>query len=79
MATQSNILAWKIPWTEEPVRLQSMGWQESDMTERLTLSHDRLAKSMTAKYLPVIDWMKFIISVIGMEALMGGVSALRLQ
>ena len=25
MATNSSILAWKIPWTEEPVRLQSMG------------------------------------------------------
>ena len=27
MATHSSILAWKIPWTEEPGRLQSMGWQ----------------------------------------------------
>ena len=27
MATHSNILAWKIPWTEEPGRLQSMGLQ----------------------------------------------------
>ena len=25
MATHSIILAWKIPWTEEPGRLQSMG------------------------------------------------------
>ena len=25
MATQSSILAWRIPWTEEPGRLQSMG------------------------------------------------------
>ena len=25
MATYSSILAWKIPWTEEPGRLQSMG------------------------------------------------------
>ena len=24
MATHSSILAWKIPWTEEPARLQSM-------------------------------------------------------
>ena len=31
-ATQSSILAWKISWTEEPVGLQSMGSQESDMT-----------------------------------------------
>ena len=27
MATHSNILAWKIPWREDPVRLQSMGSQ----------------------------------------------------
>ena len=27
MATHSRILAWKIPWTEEPGRLQSMGSQ----------------------------------------------------
>ena len=26
-ATHSSILAWKIPWTEEPGRLQSMGSQ----------------------------------------------------
>ena len=33
MATHSNILAWKIPWTEEPGRLQSMGHKELDTTE----------------------------------------------
>ena len=27
MATHSSILAWKIPWTEEPDELQSMGLQ----------------------------------------------------
>ena len=27
MATHSSVLAWKIPWTEEPGRLQSMGSQ----------------------------------------------------
>ena len=27
IVTHSSILAWKIPWTEEPGRLQSMGWQ----------------------------------------------------
>ena len=32
MATHSSILAWRIPWTEEPSRLQSMGLQELDMT-----------------------------------------------
>ena len=35
MASHSSTLAWKIPWTEEPGRLQSMGSEESDMTERL--------------------------------------------
>ena len=30
MATHSNILAWRIPWTEEPGGLQSMESQESD-------------------------------------------------
>ena len=29
MATHSSILAWKIPWTEEPGRLQSMGSQRA--------------------------------------------------
>ena len=28
MATQSNILAWEVLWTEDPVRLQSMGSQK---------------------------------------------------
>ena len=32
MATHSSILAWEIPWTEEPDGLESMGSQESDMT-----------------------------------------------
>ena len=33
MAIHSSILAWEIPWTEEPGRLQSMGLQELDTTE----------------------------------------------
>ena len=35
MATHSSILAWRIPWMEEPGRLQSMGHQESNTTEQL--------------------------------------------
>ena len=35
MAPHSSTLAWKLPWTEEPGRLQSMGSLESDMAERL--------------------------------------------
>ena len=33
MATHSSILAWKIPWMEEPGRIQSVGLQELDTTE----------------------------------------------
>ena len=35
MEPHSSTFAWKIPWTEEPGGLQSMGSLESDMTERL--------------------------------------------
>ena len=40
MATHFSILAWEIPWTEEPGGLQSMGLQESDMTEQLNHTSD---------------------------------------
>ena len=33
MATHSSIPAWRIPWTEEPGRLQSVGRKESDTIE----------------------------------------------
>ena len=33
MTTHSSILVWRIPWTEEPIRLQSMGSKELDVTE----------------------------------------------
>ena len=33
MATHSSILAWRIPWTEEPDGLRSTGRKESNMTE----------------------------------------------
>ena len=36
METHSSTLAWKIPWTEEPIGLQSMGLTESDTTKQLS-------------------------------------------
>ena len=39
MATHSGILAWRIPWTEEPDGLQSTGSQKLDTTEQLTLTY----------------------------------------
>ena len=38
IATYSRILAWRIPWTEEPGRPQSMELKESDTTEQLFTS-----------------------------------------
>ena len=40
----SSILAWRIPWTEEPGRLQSIGLQESDRTQ---LNHHHLQPMKT--------------------------------
>ena len=33
MATHSSIVAWRIPWTKDPNKLQSKGRKESDTTE----------------------------------------------
>ena len=44
MTTHSIILAWRIPWTEEPYGLWSMGLQESEATEQL---HFRLHFKIT--------------------------------
>ena len=61
MATHSSILTWRIPWTQEPGRLKSMGSQESNTTERLstqhTLSWERLKveeKGMTED--EMVEW-----------------------
>ena len=57
MAPHSNTLAWKIPWMEEPGRLQSMGSLEvghdSDFT--LTFHFHALEKEM-ATHSSVISW-----------------------
>ena len=39
MATHSSILAWRIPWTEEPGSYSPWGGKELDMIERLTHIH----------------------------------------
>ena len=44
MATHSSILAWKIPWTEKPVGLQSM------MLQRIR--HDLATKHQQCSFLP---------------------------
>ena len=59
MPPLSRTLAWKIPWMEEPRRLQSMGLLESDTTERLqfhfslfTFMHWRRKWQPTPVFLP---------------------------
>ena len=48
MATHSSTLAWKIPWTEEPGGLKSMGSRLSDFT----LMHWRRKWQPTPVFLP---------------------------
>ena len=43
MATHSNTLTWKIPWTEEPGSYSPWGHKELDKTERLHITN--LAKN----------------------------------
>ena len=58
MATHSSILAWRIPWTEEPGRLQSMGRKKSDTTEWLSLSlwWCKVRFVITQHYCPAKSW-----------------------
>ena len=44
MATHSSILAWEIPWAEEPGGLQSMGLHELGMTRQLNTHSTHYAK-----------------------------------
>ena len=49
MATHSSILAWKIPWTEEPDGLQSTGWQSRVRLRDFTFSF--FMNKVSAEYL----------------------------
>ena len=65
MASHSSILAWKIPWTEEPHGLQSMGSQESDTTGRLKQAADshsaitgtRAGRRCAKAWVPAGQWL----------------------
>ena len=58
MATHSSILAWEIPWTEEPSGLQSMGSQKSDTTQQLTLSLIYIHLNILCRNFPVAQTVK---------------------
>ena len=57
MATHSSTLAWKIPWTEEPGRLQSMGWGSQTRLSGFTFTFNfhALEKEM-ATHSSVLAW-----------------------
>ena len=60
VATHSSILAWRTPQTEEPGRLQSMGSQELDTTERLNHHHHHetcLGKQNIAEMIVYLLWV----------------------
>ena len=50
MVTHSRILAWRIPWTEEPGRLRPRGRKESDTTERLHSLHFTMMLKLKLQY-----------------------------
>ena len=53
MATHSSILAWRIPWTEEPGRLQSMGLLELDTTYRLNCPQQQPHDWKRSVFIPI--------------------------
>ena len=59
MATHYSILAWRIPWTEEPGRPQSWGPKESDMTEQLKVCLFQSKPAATATYFSIIPTLIF--------------------
>ena len=65
MATGTTVLAWRVPWTEEPGGLQSMSLKELDMTEWVcmcacththTHSYSPVPKQDLSEYSP--DWIE---------------------
>ena len=57
MATHSSILAWRIPWTEEPGRLQSMGSQSQTRLSDFTFTfHFHALEKEMATHSSVLAW-----------------------
>ena len=69
MATHSNIFAWRIPWTEEPGGLQSLGWQWVRHDWRINTS--ALLTLTFSKYwkLELWLWCSTVVSKKGTESL----------
>ena len=63
MATHSSILAWRIPWTEEPGGLQSMGLQSQ--TWLSNFAHRQQFKRTCSGTLLAVQWLRFHPSTAG--------------
>ena len=56
-ATHSSVLAWKLPWTEEPGRLQSMGSQSRTELSNFTFTfHFHALEKEMATHSSVLAW-----------------------
>ena len=61
MVTHSGILAWRIPWTEEPGRLQSMGHKESLVSRKtLTQLYKKVIMKVNGKRRCKIHFMSLV-------------------
>ena len=56
MATHSSTLAWKIPWTEEPGRLQSMGSLTAGLSNFTFTFHFHALEKEMATHPSVLAW-----------------------
>ena len=75
MAFHSSILAWEIPWTEVPGRLQSIASKESDMTQQLNHHNCHLQNYFLNDWFRTSledEWLRFYVSnAKGMGAIPG--------
>ena len=57
MAPHSSTLAWKIPWMEEPGRLQSMGsWSQTLLSDFMFTFHFHALEKEMATHSSVLAW-----------------------
>ena len=65
MATYSSILAWRIPWIEEPRGLQSMGWQR--------IWHDWVTNTSTIENIVFFEHLVGLIIIVKVKPLQSSV------
>ena len=62
MAPHSSTLAWKIPWTEEPGGLQSMGLHASSSVTDLVMNVPQKFRVENTSYIPALIQVTYIIA-----------------